>query len=571
MDTKREYGYVAHYLNEFGKMQSETKGRLIFRGLTNKEYEVISSAGRRLRKEKRDKQSDFIRYHINLVENARKYGYGVHQLKKELSDVEILAEIQHYGGATCLTDFSTNFLIALWFATRKGKSKADGKVVWIDLGEEANLKLITYYNEHRNEKTIQQILARVDSNFESRLRKVQPIYWLWDPTKLNNRITKQDSVFLFSLRAFPKTNPDLPCNESKEINLFTKSLIIKQDEKEAIRKELEVFFGISAETLFYDFSGYSLEANGAEIEVSENLLSNKECLFLAKENIKKGKYSLAVSYLDDAMKCKRMNGARANRKQCSRNPDRSHVCDTSVGKINFWRACANYGRGYEDEAAMNYFEATRTLTDSEYLLKCEAYRKLSVLGYEKGDLNAALKADKNLWDLYKSNREKGISDEDGIDGIFGMLELAIMQLDEERYRRYLYEAMSIENVTERPDNGRILVNFLKTMGDMIFSRNKEGLQEGYQMLLKEVEDILSILDEKDAKREEYVSVVGYYYWNYDDFINWIRKISAENCTENQFKKYIAENADELILLAKKAADGQNKLLNRVFSKSVAFL
>ena len=42
--------------------------------------------------------------------------------------MELLAELQHYGAATCLIDFTNSALIALWFACHKEAGKA-GKVV----------------------------------------------------------------------------------------------------------------------------------------------------------------------------------------------------------------------------------------------------------------------------------------------------------------------------------------------------------------------------------------------------------------------------------------------------------
>jgi flagellar motor component MotA len=84
---------------------------------------LCQSAGRRLIKEGRIKQNDYIRYHVNLIANARKNGYNKLEADSKLSDLEVLAEIQHYGGATCLTDFSTNFLVATLVCFAKADTK----------------------------------------------------------------------------------------------------------------------------------------------------------------------------------------------------------------------------------------------------------------------------------------------------------------------------------------------------------------------------------------------------------------------------------------------------------------
>jgi hypothetical protein len=47
-----------------------------------------------------------------LINDAKSYHYH----KEELSNLELLLELQHYGAATGLIDFSRDFLVALWFA-----------------------------------------------------------------------------------------------------------------------------------------------------------------------------------------------------------------------------------------------------------------------------------------------------------------------------------------------------------------------------------------------------------------------------------------------------------------------
>ncbi len=63
---------------------------------------------------------------------------GVH-----LNALRICAELQYYGAATALIDFTRNLLVALWFACQNeiGK-KTDGKVVAIDSSDENKYKII---------------------------------------------------------------------------------------------------------------------------------------------------------------------------------------------------------------------------------------------------------------------------------------------------------------------------------------------------------------------------------------------------------------------------------------------
>ena len=246
---KQEIRNVSYYLAKFYEKQgvlNQIEGRFIFRGIPNANWSVASSAGRRLRREGSNKQADFIRYHINLIETARKFGYGGLESGSQLSDLEILAEIQHYGGATCLTDFSTNFLVALWFATEPIPHKenykndrteinietvsqdTDGKVIWLDLDNRNNFARISYYNQESDECSIYKILTNTESNFEAKQHKVEPCFWLWEPTKLNNRIIKQDSVFLFGLPAFPKDKADEKLIEKEDESGLDAKLQLKK-------------------------------------------------------------------------------------------------------------------------------------------------------------------------------------------------------------------------------------------------------------------------------------------------------------------------------------------------------
>jgi hypothetical protein len=54
--------------------------------------------------------------------------------KEKLSDLELLLELQHYGAATGLVDFSRDFLIALWFAAHDNKGK-NGKVFVLNIND----------------------------------------------------------------------------------------------------------------------------------------------------------------------------------------------------------------------------------------------------------------------------------------------------------------------------------------------------------------------------------------------------------------------------------------------------
>ena len=61
----------------------------------------------------------FQNYVSRILEEARQqWGLG-HPPSGELCDLELLADLQHHGVATCLIDFTQTPLTALWFACWK--------------------------------------------------------------------------------------------------------------------------------------------------------------------------------------------------------------------------------------------------------------------------------------------------------------------------------------------------------------------------------------------------------------------------------------------------------------------
>lgn len=92
----------------------------IYRG-EPKDVGIVSSSLYREFAQMDVKSLDFELIQNDMIDEAKQYLY-----KKD--DVDILAELQHYGGKTNLIDFTTNPLIALFFACY-GASGQDGRVI----------------------------------------------------------------------------------------------------------------------------------------------------------------------------------------------------------------------------------------------------------------------------------------------------------------------------------------------------------------------------------------------------------------------------------------------------------
>ena len=131
LENPKESSLVAEFLEWVRKNNGE---RILYRGLPREDYEIESAMLRRM-KSKDVNQDSFISANRHLIERAKIKGHNIKD-GHEMEDLEIMAELQHYGAATCLIDFTVNPLIALWFACTdhfdKTATGETGQVVAMD-------------------------------------------------------------------------------------------------------------------------------------------------------------------------------------------------------------------------------------------------------------------------------------------------------------------------------------------------------------------------------------------------------------------------------------------------------
>lgn len=219
-------------VEEFIEWTEDLQGEMmLYRGLAKAGWDVSSSAYRRI--ERSENESSFTSdsmihgYTAELLNDASLRGFRERQ-GKNLSDLEMLAELQHYGAATCLIDFSENAMIALWFACYECPSY-DGKVVAVETGDTTDFFNISY--------------GDIDKPIESFID--QRKWWKWKPDSINNRIVSQQSTFLFGKGRIEEWDVDY--NEIE----------IDANKKEKIRETLKKSFGIGEQSLFNDLDGFA--------------------------------------------------------------------------------------------------------------------------------------------------------------------------------------------------------------------------------------------------------------------------------------------------------------------------
>ena len=198
-------------------------GQYLFRGVPNETYEIVASTYIRLPQANRN-PATLLRINEEYLRDARLRG---HSLKngQHLSDLELLAELQHFGAATCLIDFTYSAQVALWFACAKGGT--NGKVYAVRTDGLVVFKQIT------------PVLLKEDLAYFFNAEDYS--LYQWEPQPQNNRIIAQQSVFIFG---GAQIEADAECG-------------IREDIKLDILASLEKASGIKEAMLFPDFDGFA--------------------------------------------------------------------------------------------------------------------------------------------------------------------------------------------------------------------------------------------------------------------------------------------------------------------------
>ena len=148
------------------------KKNYIFRG-EKRCYEEVSSNlyrhHKELLKNRKDTDDKFhlpiLKFEETIVDRAR------HHFEFKTSNIEILAQLQHYGGKTNLIDFTENIHVALFFACN-GSFNEDGRIVLFNTSG---------------------ITEKLDINYNN-----INDYMIFTPTSRNPRVISQSSVFVYA-------------------------------------------------------------------------------------------------------------------------------------------------------------------------------------------------------------------------------------------------------------------------------------------------------------------------------------------------------------------------------------
>jgi len=211
--------------------QIQTSSKTIYRGHANADWELKPSIGRYFTGDwetvsEREQRAleDFKRLSVPYIKHRPE------------SDVEWLCLMQHYGCATRLLDFTSNPLIAIFFASELSQ-ETDGAL------------FIAQYK--RSYATV------LDSKLFS-----QPANFAYHPSHITERIIGQSGCFVYSC------NPNRPLNRTQ-----IKVIPIPKRHKPQLRGEL-ASLGISHSSLFPGLDGICRDLNDTlvnDLEIEEIL------------------------------------------------------------------------------------------------------------------------------------------------------------------------------------------------------------------------------------------------------------------------------------------------------------
>ena len=206
-------------------------GQYLFRGVSKDTHEMEASAYRRLPEKDRNNPSKLLKINKALIDKARLLGHDQKDGHR-FSDLELLAELQHFGAATCLIDFTRNAQIALWFACQQSSTgEANGKVFAVRANDPVRFKTVT-------PKLVTE--EDIDYFFKADESGKSPLYQ-WQPKQLNNRVIAQQSVFIFG---------------GSQIEVAAECIILKSGKSE-ILDFLDSSVGITEGSIYPDFDGFA--------------------------------------------------------------------------------------------------------------------------------------------------------------------------------------------------------------------------------------------------------------------------------------------------------------------------
>ena len=274
---------VEKYLQQI-KDAAARPGVYAYRGQSRKEWPLHSAATRRLSGNLSNADLNapwfskaYIDYHREtLIGPARTRGFGV-EYGRDISELQLLAKLQHYGAATGLLDFTWSPLIALWFVCREpDESESDGKLIVVNVNDPINVARVPSDMERQ---TLDAVLSRSDN---------EPSLLYWEPMwsgEAMPRILRQRGVFIVGRPLIPSAGQ------------FIKEITIAKEDKKPLLDELKLL-DINEASMFPDIYGFS---SSEGTTASTHVRTPQFHLIQGNQNYQAGNYMQAIAAYDECI------------------------------------------------------------------------------------------------------------------------------------------------------------------------------------------------------------------------------------------------------------------------------
>ena len=270
MSNENDLSKVKEKINEIEEKSGD--GAYIYRGerKTYKEHPYYGKVSSSLWREYRSKDLDIERVQQEILKSAKKhigqlpndYRPSRSRFNKiflkdmnEAVDFEILTELQHYGGKTNLIDFSTDYLIALFFAC-DGHHDKEGRIIM------------------QKTKEIEDII--------------------WYPQNPRHRVVAQKSIFIRHPKGFIEPSEE-------------ETVTIPKDLKQPFLEYLQKYHDISTETIYNDLQGFIRNQN-VHVNANIHFFRGFACQNRADEatttEVKQQEHEKAIKHYTKAIKSK---------------------------------------------------------------------------------------------------------------------------------------------------------------------------------------------------------------------------------------------------------------------------
>ena len=216
--------------------EQSSQGEYVYRGEPEQYDKISSTLYRKYKDEIQAKEFDILIAQQEMLEQVKAY-------TDFTDETDMLTELQHYGGKTNLIDFTTDYLIALFFAC-DGSPNEDGRVILL------------------NKNTNQGQITSPKKN-------------------LNNRVIAQKSIFFQSPKGYLDEEDYVVIPIPKEL-------------KQPVLNYLRKYHGIETHIIYNDIFGY--------IQNQEKHQGAYTEFFIGLTFQEKGKYEEAIEHYDEAIR-----------------------------------------------------------------------------------------------------------------------------------------------------------------------------------------------------------------------------------------------------------------------------